>query len=848
MRHNFLVATVGLVAALASQAPLGAQDVELLGERYGTRVPDGYLRIRAADPGAYQFSRGRTLRLRQQLQRAEAPSAGPGVMKILGPRQGVVEGSYRIPVLTGLFSDSAPDTVPFPRDSVQMRYFSDRPGSITAYYTEVSGGRVELLGEVHDWIRSSVTQAAATGGQSGLVRGTVGPFIVDLLSRLPSVDWGAFDNDGPDGVPNSGDDDGYVDALAVIHPTSGAECGGTNKDNRIWSHRWSLHEANYPNGAFTTSTPASGGGFIKIDDYTIQPVYDCGGGTLNEIGVFTHELGHAFGLPDLYDTVAGDGKTAGAGNWELMATGSWGCNGAAPSTPCHMSAWSKAVLGWVEVERLSGGTDLGALSLPPVETSGRVFRVDAQDGSGEYFLLENRRRIGFDDRLVGEGLLVWQISPSILAAFWPANQVNAFGRMGVWLRQADGLEELGREGCGRGNVGDPFPFVGPMKGCGSVTVEGENRVFHASSKPSAVSERGTPTGLTLVDIQLVGQDVRFRALTRSTRVTVRAEGAAGQGLFTVNGVAVGGSEHTFGSYPFVKHEISAAPGESLGPGRRRPFLAWSDDPQAPRARSVVVPLEDTALVARYGGEQVELAIALTGGVYGVTPGRFVTQPQGPDLWFSQGSTVTVEAVPTRGFSFTGWSGALAGQPNPATLTLQEPASAGAAFALVYAVSSTTVGLVAAEPPATTLAPENGTPPYVWTVLQGTLPQGLDLDLLGDLVGSPMEVGTFPLAVKVRDALGLTAQGTVTLDVKEPTLPVARLASRFLLTGPTLTSDQVRFLDLQGNRDGAYDLGDFRAWVLAHPGLPLTAELRALVDTPRVIVVPLKPTGDGEVRR
>jgi hypothetical protein len=38
---------------------------------------------------------------------------------------------------------------------------------------------------------------------------------------------------------------------------------------------------------------------------------------------------------------------------------------------------------------------------------------------------------------------------------------------------------------------------------------------------------------------------------------------------------------------------------------------------------------------------------------------------------------------------------------------------------------------------------------------------------------------------------------------------------------------VAFLDRQGNADGAYDLGDFRAWVLANPSLPLSAELRAL---------------------
>ena len=40
-----------------------------------------------------------------------------------------------------------------------------------------------------------------------------------------TIDWGQFDNDGPDGIPNSGDDDGFVDVLAVMHPTPGlASC------------------------------------------------------------------------------------------------------------------------------------------------------------------------------------------------------------------------------------------------------------------------------------------------------------------------------------------------------------------------------------------------------------------------------------------------------------------------------------------------------------------------------------------------------------------------------------------------------------------------------------------------
>jgi len=282
-------------------------------------------------------------------------------------------------------------------------------------------------------VRASITQAATTQNESALVCCGIGTFIKQLLTLQSGVDWGAYDNDGLDGFPNSGDDDGYVDALAVMHPTRGAECGGTGLASRIWAHKWTLAEAS-GSGPYVTSSPRTGGGVIRIDDYFVQGVVSCNGSSLNEIGVFTHETGHAFGLPDLYDTRQSGPRHNGAGSWDLMATGTWGCNNNTPQRPCHLGAWSKAMLGWVTVTTLPPDTDMGTLTLPPVETSGTVYRADAGDGSGEYFLLENRQRIGYDQGLWSEGLLVWQIDANALATRWPSNIVNAFSHMAVWLR------------------------------------------------------------------------------------------------------------------------------------------------------------------------------------------------------------------------------------------------------------------------------------------------------------------------------------------------------------------------------------------------------------------------------
>jgi len=828
-----------LTAAAAFAAPAASQDVELLAEHYGTPLPPGYVAWRATHPEAFRFAHGRASRMRA-LMRAYAPRGGAGLtdpLAVLGPREGTVAGTFRIPVLLGLYSDSPADAVPYPRDGLAEAYFGSGPGTVTAYYGEVSGGKVTLVGDVQDWVRGALSQAQTTGGVSGLQSpGRVGDFIVSLLEAEPAIDWGQFDNDGPDGVPNSGDDDGFVDALAVIQPTSGAECGGSQSSNRIWSHKWSLSGSG--TGAWATPTSAANGGFIRVDDYFIQPAISCSGVQLNEIGVFTHEAGHAFGLPDLYDTFEGDGKANGAGNWDLMATGAWGCDGKTASTPCHMGAWSKAVLGWVDVQTLTPDADLGTIVLPSVESTQTVLRVAAEDGSGEYFLLENRESLGFDKFLLGTGLLVWQINPAVLAARWASNSVNGINaEQGVWLRQADGKADLQTPGGGRGDAGDPFPYTGSVAG---------NDAFHAATNPAARSKLGSATGLTLLDIQRVGQDVSFRALTRFTRVTIRSEGdAGGGGLFTVDGAAVAGTSHTYAAAPFEEHQVEALAGEAIDEGKRRPFIEWTDDPGAVRVREVDTPLEDVTLTARYGGLQLELAVALSGGVNGIAPGSILSEPPAEDLWFTENATVTVEAVARRGFGFLAWSGALEGQPNPATITMDVPKQGGADFEITYDLPDASVAFTASEPQDRRLEPDNGNAPYVWTVLSGTLPDGMSLDVTGRLAGSAMVTGSFPMLLKVRDALGLTAQGTITLDVQAPVISAAQLASPFLLTGPTLTHEQRLFLDRQGNRNSNYDLGDFRAWVLANPGLPMTAELRALAGAePSTSPRP----GSGEVTR
>jgi hypothetical protein len=84
-------------------------------------------------------------------------------------------------------------------------------------------------------------------------------------------------------------------------------------------------------------------------------------------------------------------------------------NQAGNGKPQHFDAWSKEKLGWVKPAVIDPRVKQ-KLILAPIENSPKeCFKVLARPDGGEYFLLENRRRKGFDASLPAEGLLIWRV-------------------------------------------------------------------------------------------------------------------------------------------------------------------------------------------------------------------------------------------------------------------------------------------------------------------------------------------------------------------------------------------------------------------------------------------------------
>jgi M6 family metalloprotease-like protein len=395
-----------------------------------------------------------TRTVRANLAAVQSGVAGAG----LAPGGSQVSGQRFIPVLMAKFSNTASD--PFPIADLQRQLF-DGPsttGTMIDYYREISYGNLNLVGTVFPWktLPSSDIHYAGAALPNGdachglCFKAKVGEFLTDLLNKyVDEIDFTKYDNDGPDGIPNSGDDDGYVDFVAFVHPEAGGECPN---NNNIWSHRSTLSART--GSSFETKSVGKNGDKIRIDDYVIMPAKACDGVTMIQIGVFAHEFGHAFGLPDLYDTQQFNGTSEGIGNWGLMGAGSWGGDNEHPEKPSHMSAWEKERLGWVVPREIKADADV---VLRPVETQPDVVKIRISDS--EYYLLEYRRKTGFDASLTGEGLAIWRINEPVLSAGLGNNTVNGDElNKGVGLVEADGLKQLDEER-NRGDAGDVFPVL-----------------------------------------------------------------------------------------------------------------------------------------------------------------------------------------------------------------------------------------------------------------------------------------------------------------------------------------------------------------------------------------------------
>ncbi|MFH2037496.1 MAG: M6 family metalloprotease domain-containing protein [Candidatus Zixiibacteriota bacterium] len=325
-------------------------------------------------------------------------------------------------------ANSVSGSTPANFDSILFSYDINPTGSMTEYYLENSYGKMLIRGQIFGWYRMPQLYSYYVDSSSG-----IGPnpynsrtmtYHAILAADAAGVDFSQFD---------TFNDDNEIDGLVIVHSGPGMELTGDVTD--MISHKTTL-------GSLALTLDG-----ILVDAYSVQPEEYGNTGSLSPIGVFCHEFGHILGLFDLYDIDYIPASSDGVGKWSLMATGSYNNNS---KSPAHMDAWSKAYVGFLQPTNLIA--NMTDVNIPQVENNPVVYKMlgDISDPT-EYFLVENRQRIGFDQYIPGTGLLIYHVDELVSGDNIDVNHYH------VAVEQADGAYQLEFSEGNQGDPGDPFP-------------------------------------------------------------------------------------------------------------------------------------------------------------------------------------------------------------------------------------------------------------------------------------------------------------------------------------------------------------------------------------------------------
>ncbi len=385
--------------------------------------------------------------------------------------------------------------------------FSDDPNdgiiSLSEFYRLNSHGRLIVSGRVtSDWLTMPHSYTYYANGTSGLDFGSYPRSSQKLAEDAMAAAYGSFgqnlsyfDNDGPDGIPSSGDDDGYIDATIVIHPGQPAEVAAQQYEaDLLWSHESGISiYQDCPPPSSPDCLPGIQLGNVRGFLYTLNGEYNYGPND-NANGTYLHEFGHTLGLADLYEySLCGNGVGNGLGVYSLMSLGNYlptSPASAQGTRPGNLDPWSRAFLGFEQPTVVSGS---GHYTLPPLTRGGGVLKVwkNGQPGS-EYFLVENRINEGPDQYLPGQGLLIYHVDDTLIDNCRDCDNTSCSDPLAPHYRisvvQADGLNELQTPGVNYGDPNDFFP--------GALGV----RSWTDSTNPSSRDYSTADTGIRMTNI------------------------------------------------------------------------------------------------------------------------------------------------------------------------------------------------------------------------------------------------------------------------------------------------------------------------------------------------------------
>ena len=310
-------------------------------------------------------------------------------------------GNVKVLALLISFSDYAPtQTVA----DYQSMLFGDGNAanepyeSLHDYYARSSYNQLNIQGNVLGWYntgqpRSSVVQTGA--GREAL--------IAQALNYYNGLghDFSQYDNNG----------DGAIDYFMVVWTgPPGA-----------WASFWWGYQTSW---WYTVSPSLDGKG---LGTYSWQWEENT---PLTPI----HETGHALGLPDYYDYDDSVGPRGGVGGLDMMDA-AWGDH----------NAFSKLLLDWLTPQVRSSGS--GIVTLGPSAEHPDAVKVMPGASVGapfsEYFLVQNRSRVGNDADIPTDGLLIWHLDARLDGTGSDYLYDNSYtAHKLLRLMEADGYEDI----------------------------------------------------------------------------------------------------------------------------------------------------------------------------------------------------------------------------------------------------------------------------------------------------------------------------------------------------------------------------------------------------------------------
>lgn len=322
-------------------------------------------------------------------------------------------GSPRVPVLLVEFQDTVFTVADTPEgvrehynrfcngssDGVRRQYAGSY-GSIRDYFRDQSEGKFTpefvIIGPVRLSEKASYYGQNDSNGNKDIMYNQFRRQAITAATEAYEGNWSDFDNKNK----------GQVDLIFFVFAGPGENT--SYKDYLLWPKESTASET--INGIkFATTGCTSEMRAVRNNVGEVVRVVPDG------IGVFCHELSHALGLPDFYDT---NYKGFGMDLWSLM---DYGCYAGNSGCPGGYTSYELDFMGWRELTTI---TENGTYNLEPLSEGGKGVKVVNQTEPDEYYVIENRQRTKWDQSICKQdsGLLVIHVDYDKSA--WNGNRVN----------------------------------------------------------------------------------------------------------------------------------------------------------------------------------------------------------------------------------------------------------------------------------------------------------------------------------------------------------------------------------------------------------------------------------------